>query len=168
MQRRLTVLVVAVLWAFCLGAGTASADVALGVLTCTIAEGEAAAASETAVASQKRDALCTFKAKSGVEETYIGKLQGVSTTPSRNKALMWVVRSASGSAAHPGLLQQSYATDPAKPADQKSPIVGELNADIQLQTMADENEGSASVSEKPPPRGFVVIGLELKLTSSAG
>jgi hypothetical protein len=166
MARRLAGLVV--LWAFLLGAGTASADVALGFLTCTLAEGEAAAPGDAIIASQKRDALCTFKAKSGLEETYIGKFQGVSTTPAHNKALMWVVKSASGSAAYPGLLQQTYTADPAKPADQKTPIIGEVNADIQLQTMADENEGSASVSEKAPPRGFVVIGLELKLTSSAG
>jgi Protein of unknown function (DUF992) len=168
MAGRLAGLAVAMLWAFSLGAGTASADVALGVLTCTLAEGEAAAPGDAPVASQKRDALCTFMAKSGVEETYIGKFQGVTTTPSHNKALMWVVKSASGSAAHPGLLQQTYTADPAKPADHKSPIIGEVNADIQLQTMADENEGNASVSEKPPPRGFVVIGVELKLTSSAG
>jgi hypothetical protein len=167
MRRHLGKLGVAVLWVFYLGTPMARAEIAIGVLTCTLAEAEPAATSEV-VASQRREALCTFKAKSGVEETYAGRFQGVSALPGRNKALIWVVKSASGSAAHPGILEQSYTADPAKPADQKTPIIGEVNTDIQLQTMADENEGSATVSERSPPRGFVVIGLELKLTSSAG
>ena len=168
MQRHLAQVVVAVLWACWLGAGAARADAAIGVLTCTLAEAEAAAPSDAPIVGQKRDALCTFKAKSGLEETYAAKFQGVSALPGRNKALMWVVKSVSGSVTHPGMLQQSYAADPAKPTDQKTPIIGEANADIQLQTMADESEGSASLSEKPPPTGFVVLGLELRLTSSAG
>ncbi len=151
----------------CLGPAHAGADVTLGVLTCTLAE-SGSPAGDAAAASQKRDALCTFKAKGGMEETYAGKFQGVSPSPGRNKALMWVVKGASAGSTQPGMLAQTYAADPGKPSDQKAPIIGEAHPDIQLHTMADEAEGSASLSEKPPPKGFIVIGLQLTLTASAG
>jgi hypothetical protein len=157
---------VVVLGAWCLGPARAGADVTLGVLTCTLAE-SGTPAGDAAAASQKRDALCTFKAKGGVEETYAGKFHGVNPSPGRNKAMIWVVKGASAGA-HPGMLAQTYAADPGKPSDQKTPIIGEAHPDIQLHTMADEAEGSASLSEKPPPKGFIVIGVQLTLTASAG
>jgi hypothetical protein len=166
MRRGLIAAVVA-LQACCLGSASAGADITLGVLTCTLAE-SGTPAGDAAVANQRRDALCTFKAKGGMEETYAGRFQGVNPSPGRNKALMWVVKGASPGTAQPGMLAQSYAADPAKPSDQKAPIIGEVHPDIQLYTMADEAEGSASLSEKPPPKGFVVIGVELTLTASAG
>jgi hypothetical protein len=146
-------------------APTARADVEIGVLTCTLAASDPAA---DAPLTNQRDALCTFQAKSGAEETYIGKFEGVGTSTNRNSAFMWIVKSASLERTQPGLLEQSYATDRAKPVDEKSPIVGEGNGDIRLLTMADEREGSASASEKTPPKGFVVIGVELKLKSTSG
>jgi len=168
MQRGLVAAVVAVaVGACCLGSATAGADITLGVLTCTLAE-SGTPAGDAAAANQKRDALCTFKAKSGVEETYAGRFHGVSPSPGRNKALIWIVKGASTGTVEPGMLAQTYAADPAKPSDQKTPIIGEAHPDIQLHTMADEAEGSASLSEKPPPKGFVVIGVELTLTASAG
>ena len=137
----------------------------IGVLTCTLAAGDPAA---DAPLTNQRDALCTFQAKSGAEETYIGRFEGVGTSTDRNSAYMWIVKSASLERTQPGLLEQTYATDRAKPVDEKSPIVGEGNSDIRLLTMADEREGSASASEKTPPKGFVVIGVELKLKSTSG
>ena len=146
-------------------APTARADVEIGVLTCTLAASDPAA---DAPLTNQRDALCTFQAKGGAEETYIGKFEGVGTSTDRHSAYMWIVKSASLERAQPGLLEQSYATDRAKPVDEKSPIIGEGNNDIRLLTMADEREGSASASEKTPPKGFVVIGVELKLKSTSG
>jgi Protein of unknown function (DUF992) len=146
-------------------APTARADVEIGVLTCTLAASDPAA---DAPLTNQRDALCTFQAKSGAEETYIGRFEGVGTSTDRNSAYMWIVKSASLERTQPGLLEQSYATDRAKPVDEKSPIIGEGNSDIRLLTMADEREGSASASEKTPPKGFVVIGVELKLKSTSG
>jgi hypothetical protein len=149
-------------------APTARADVELGVLTCTLGASDPATA-DAPLANQKRDAVCTFQSKSGAEETYIGIFEGVVGTASdRNPARMWIVRSASGGRAHPGLLEQSYAADRGKPVDEKSPIISEVNGDIRLQTMADEHAGSVSAGEKAPPKGFVVIGVELKLKSTAG
>jgi hypothetical protein len=147
-------------------ASTARADVEIGVLTCTLAASDPAA--DTPLINLRRDALCTFQAKSGAEETYIGRFEGVGTSSDRNSAFMWIVRSASLERTQPGLLEQTYATDRAKPVDEKSPIIGEANSDIRLLTMADEREGSASASEKAPPKGFVVIGVELKLKSTSG
>jgi hypothetical protein len=146
-------------------APTARADVEIGVLTCTLAASDPTA---DAPLTNQRDALCTFQAKSGAEETYIGRFEGVGTATDRNSAFMWIVKSASLERTQPGLLEQSYATDRAKPVDEKSPIVGEGNSDIRLLTMADEREGSASAGEKTPPKGFVVIGVALKLKSTSG
>ena len=151
-------------------APAARADVSLGVLTCTLDEGSVASAapsSRQGARDHERDALCTFQAKGGAEETYVGKFQGVSPSPGRNRALMWVVRSAADVPARPGLLAQRYAADPTKPADPSSPIIGEVHPEIALQTMADALPSAASASENPPPKGFVVIGVELALTASA-
>lgn len=149
-------------------APTARADVELGVLTCTLGASDPAAP-DAPLANQKRDAVCTFQAKSGAEETYIGIFEGVVGTASdRNPARMWIVRSASVGRAPPGLLEQTYAADRGKPIDDTSPIIGEVNSDIRLQTMADEHAGSVGAGEKAPPKGFVVIGVELKLKSTAG
>jgi hypothetical protein len=147
-------------------AAQAGADATLGVLTCTLAAGNSASGAPPS--SQRRDALCTFQARSGVQETYAARFRGLTPSPGRDKALMWVVKGAADGTAPPGLLAQSYTADPTKPADQNSPIVGEARPEIELQTMADAAEGSASVSEKPPPHGFVVIGVELTLTASSG
>jgi len=145
---------------------TARADVEIGVLTCTLAASDPAA--DTQLTNQSRDALCTFQANSGAEETYTGKFEGVGASSDRNGAFIWIVKSATVERTQPGLLEQTYATDRAKPVDEKSPIVGEANSDIRLLTMADEREGSASASEKTPPKGFVIIGVELKLKSTSG
>jgi hypothetical protein len=153
-------------WAF--SAVAEQVDVEIGVLTCTLGEHGEAPASNAPSGGQTRDALCTFKAKSGPEETYAGRFQGVSISTDQNGALIWRVKSASGAAVEPGLLQQSYASDPTKPADQMPPLIGEANSDIALHSMADKSEGSASATEKPAPTGFVILGVELKLKSTSG
>jgi hypothetical protein len=140
------------------------ADVEIGVLTCALGELGAAPPS----GAQTRDALCTFKPKSGAEETYAGKVQGVSISADQKAALIWVVKSTTGAKVEPGLLQQSFTSDPKTPADQKPPMIGEPNADIALHSMSDKNEGSASATEKPAPTGFVILSLELKLKSASG
>ena len=144
------------------------ADVEIGMLTCTLGEPGEAPTSDASSAGQTRDALCTFKPKNGTEETYAGKVQGVSISADQKGALIWVVKSVTGAAVGPGLLEQTYAIDPAKPADQKPPMVGEPNSDIALHSMADKSEGSASATEKPTPTGFVILSVELKLKSTSG
>jgi hypothetical protein len=79
-----------------------------------------------------------------------------------------VVKSTSGAAIEPGLLQQNYTTDPKTPTDQSPPMIGETNSHIALHSMADKTEGSATATEKRTPTGFVILGLELKLKSTSG
>jgi hypothetical protein len=73
-------------------------------------------ASNEPLLGQTRDALCTFKPKSGAEETYAGKFHGVGISSDHKGALIWVVKTSSAAVAKPGLLQQSYASDPGKSA----------------------------------------------------
>jgi hypothetical protein len=61
-----------------------------------------------------------------------------------------------------------FLTDTKRPADQKSPLIGEGNADIALYSLADEIEGSASAAEKAAPTGFVILRVEFKLRSTSG
>jgi hypothetical protein len=139
----------------------------VGVLSCELGEPGQAPASDTPSAERTREALCTFRAANGEEETYAGNAQGVSISTDRRGTLIWVVRAASG-VAEPGALQQVFATDTKKPADQKSPLIGERNSDVVLHSMLDETEGSASATEKPTPTGFVILKLELTLKSASG
>ena len=139
----------------------------VGVLMCVLGEPGQAAASEVPSAEGTREALCTFMATNGEEETYAGSAQGISISTDRRRTLIWVVRAASG-VAEPGALQQVFATDSKTPADQNSPLVGEKNSDVVLHSMADETEGSASATEKPTPTGFVILKLELTLKSASG
>src|SRR5262245_48820497 len=101
----------------------------VGVLSCVLGEPAQAQASETPSAERTRETLCTFRANNGEEETYVGNAQGVSISTDRRGTLIWTVRAASG-VAEPGALQQVFATDTKKPADQKSPLIGERNSDV--------------------------------------
>ncbi len=142
---------------------TAQQDgIEIGVLTCTFGESGDADGS----ARQSRDASCTLQPKSGPEETYAGKAQGISVSAQHEGVLIWVVRSTSGRVMEAGILEQEYAIDPRKPAAQKPPMFGETNSDIALHPMADPSEGSAGAPQKRPPSGFVVLSLELKLKST--
>jgi hypothetical protein len=123
-------------------------------------------ASATPSQEGTRDALCTFTEKSGAEETYFARAQGVSVSTDQKAALIWVVRSTSGVPAEPGALQQMFATDSKIQGDQKPPLIGERNAEISLHSMLDRIEGSASATEKLAPVGF--LNLELKLRSASG
>ena len=154
-------------WWAC-SAVAAKADVEIGVLTCVLGEPADAPTSDAPTGGQTRDALCTFKPKSGADEEYTGKVQGVSMSADQKAALIWSVKSASGAAAQPGVLQQNYANDLTQLADQKPPLIGQANSDIVLHSMADTSEGSASSSEKPAPTGLVILGVELKLKSTSG
>ena len=167
MWRRSFVAVAVIAW--CATSAVAQkADVEIGVLTCALGELGAAPPSDAPSGAQTRDALCTFKPKSGAEETYAAKVQGVSISADQKAALIWVVKSATGATIEPGLLQQSFMSDPKKPADQKPPMIGEPNTDIVLHSMSDKIEGSASATQKSPPTGFVILSIELQLKSASG
>jgi hypothetical protein len=150
-----------------IGSSVQRADSEVGVLTCSVNAPPAASNNEVVQAdSQLRDAICTFRPRKGVEETYIGTVQGLSLSADNGGVTIWSVK-VDLDTLPPGLLQQSYAADPAVPADQLAPLVGETNSSIVLHSMADRPEGSASAPNRLAPRGFVVVGLMLRLMSTA-
>ncbi len=161
-----TLAVAAACWAS--SAFAENADMEIGVLTCTLAEAGDALASDAPSQERTRDALCVFRAKMGAEESYFGRVQGVTISADHIGTLMWLVRSASGAATDPGALQKIFAPDSNKPADQKPPLIGAGNLYITLHSMSDRTEGNASATEKQAPTGFVILSLELKLKSASG
>jgi hypothetical protein len=112
--------------------------------------------------------MCSYQLKNGAEESYVGRVQGITLSGDGRAALLWTVTGVAATFMAPGLLQQDYEADPAAPKDQTPALIGEVNSDIVLQSMADTKEGNASQSEKPPTAGFVVLRLELKLKATAG
>jgi len=165
-RRCLLAITLATFWPCLVAAEDVSADV--GTLTCVLGEPANAPSSDATTGGQTRDALCNFQPKNGPEEEYVGKVQGISMSAEYKGALIWLVKRASEAPPQAGLLQQSYESDLAKSVDQKPPLVGQTNPEIVLHSMADANEGSASVTEKPAPTGFLVLELELKLKSTSG
>jgi len=141
----------------------------IGVLTCTLAQpGDAPASDTPAVRGQMRDVLCSFQPKKGGEETYVGRVQGVSISPDAKATVMWLVKGPTGAGSDVGFLEQAYATDPKASAEQMAPMIGEKDASVVLHSMSDKQEGSASAPQKASPTGFVIIGVELKLKSTSG
>jgi hypothetical protein len=126
--------------------------VEVGVLACSLSEAGPVETGRTGAEVQERDMLCVFKLRSGTEETYTGKVRGVSLAREHNRTLLWFV-DAPSNAAPPaaGLLQQSYALDA-----------------VVLRWMGDGTKASVGASEKSPAADLVILGVELKLNSTAG
>jgi Protein of unknown function (DUF992) len=140
----------------------------VGVLTCSVFESGRAEAG-AGVEVQERDILCSFRLKNGAEETYTGKLQGVGVSGEYKGTLLWLVRAPpTVLPSPPGLLQQSYAADAKAPADEIPALIGEVNSDIVLQSMADKDEESTDAPEKSKPGDFIVLGVRLNLRSASG
>jgi len=138
----------------------------VGVLSCGFSGAGPVEAGGADIAAQVRDMLCFFKLRSGTEETYSGKLLSVSLGE-HNETLLWLGKAPfTETAPAPGLLQKSYAPDARPPQDQASALVGEANAAIILQSMADNSEKGTSAPGKSPAGVFVILGLELTLHSS--
>ena len=84
-------------------------------------------------------------------------------------ALLWLAKVQSAATAPaPGLLQQSYAPDAKAPAEQIPALIGDANSDIVLQLMRDDSNGDVGAPEKPAVGDFAILGVELKLKSTAG
>jgi len=143
--------------------------VEVGVLACSFSQSGPVETGRAGVEVQVRDLLCVFKLRSGAEETYTGKLLGVSLAAEYKGTLLWLVKAPSA-ATHPapGLLQQSYASDAKAPAEQIPALIGDANSDIVLQSMGDGNKGNVGAPEKSPTGDFVILAVELKLKSTAG
>ena len=126
-------------------------DVEVGVLTCSLEEPSTPGTAGPATESQVRDAICTFKPKSGSEETYVGIVQGVIISADKKPTVIWRVKADVATSVVPGMLQQSYAIDNATPADQLPPMIGESNSRIVLQSLS-TNKKAARAQLKNPPR----------------
>ena len=164
-MRRDLLAAVVVLSGFPCAAAPEKPFVEIGVLSCTL--GEVNSPSSVVAARPTREALCSFKSKSGLEETYAGQIEGVSISPDVRATLIWTVKSTSGATPEPGSLAQAYVVDAAASAELDPPVVGATNANLILQSMADKPEGAASSMNKPPPRGFVVLAIELTLKAAS-
>jgi hypothetical protein len=140
----------------------------VGLLSCQLSAPVDADTGDAGTAGQARVVLCAFKLRSGVQETYVGKVQVASTSHEETRTLLWSVKAPSEPPLPPGFLQQSYAADPKTPAGQVPDLIGDVNSDIILQSMADRKEGSVSAGEKAPAAAFAVLGAELRLKSTAG
>jgi Protein of unknown function (DUF992) len=142
--------------------------VEVGVLTCSLFE-TGRAETGAVVEVQERDILCSFRLKSGAEETYTGELRGVGVSGKYKRTLLWLVKAPpTVMPSPPGLLQQRYAADAKAPADEIPALIGEVNSDIVLQSMADKDEERTGPPEKSKPGDFVVLEVGLKLRSAPG
>lgn len=143
--------------------------VEIGILACGFSAPRLAEASGASIAAQVVDVLCSFRLRSGAEETYSGKLLMVSLSSDHNGTLLWLVKAPfAETMPAPGLLQQSYVPD-AKPAAEQIPaLIGEGKVEIVLQSMADNNERGTGAPGKSQAGDFAILGLELKLQSTAG
>jgi hypothetical protein len=141
----------------------------IGVLACSFSQSDPVEIGRAGVEVQMHNLLCAFKLRSGVEETYTGKLLGASLAAEYKGTMLWLVKIPSGTTPPaPGLLQQRYAPDAKAPADQIPALIGDANADIVLQLMGDDNKGKVGAPEKAPVADFVILRVELKLKSTAG
>lgn len=141
----------------------------IGALTCVLGEPSSAPPGEVSTGGgETREVLCRFQPKNGADEEYAGTVEGLSVSaPDHKRTLIWLVRQASEAPLQPGI--SSRATKATSPdASNKPPLVGRSNPQIFLHTMTDAGEGSATVSEKPPPTGFIVVALVLELKSASG
>jgi hypothetical protein len=141
----------------------------VGVLACSFFQSGHVEAGKSGVDVQAHDLLCVFKLRNGAEETYTGTLLGVRFAAEYKSALLWLVKVPStATPPAPGLLQQSYAPDAKAPPEQIPALIGDANSDIVLQLMRDDNKANVGAPEETLAGDFAILGVELKLKSSAG
>ena len=141
------------------------AEVDVGVLSCTLEQAQNNDATPAATGAT-RDALCTFRARNGLEESYVGLVEGVTLSAEHIATAMWVVKGTTEIQLEPGVLQQNYVVEQGKQADQLAPLLGTTNPNLVLHAMADAKEGSASEAQKPRPTGYIIVGIQLKLKAT--
>lgn len=131
----------------------------IGVLTCSLGRSESPpGATEAPGGRQDREMLCAFRPRHSPEEIYSGSLQGFGDDAlSAGRTMIWIVTRTQASEISAGLLQQAYAADPATPPGHTPPLVGESNASIVLQTMADKHQQTGG--------GTVIVLITLRLRS---
>jgi hypothetical protein len=147
---------------------SASAQQALtqiGLLTCSVTKKSEA---EGAPQRQTREVFCAFRpANSKPEETYTGTLEVVGPEEglSEQRAMIWVVKGNRETIRSPGLLQQVYIADPTANPGHPSPLIGEANRSLVLQTLAD-SQSPAQIEAKPQATVAEVVVISLVLKSA--
>jgi hypothetical protein len=140
----------------------------IGVLTCELAQSqEAQAASEAASQRPTQSMLCAFRpGNRGPEETYTGTLQYLVADRQlpNTRVMIWIVKASSATMETAGLLQQTYAADPAAPVVHAPALIGESNGSIILQPMADSPVPTAT-GQSAAAALIVLVALRLKSTS---
>jgi len=140
----------------------------LGFLTCSLSE--VAENQEETVAGplrQTRHMLCAFKpGDGGPEETYTGTFQSVGRDQggSVDWVMIWDVKGTPSMLGTPGFLQQIYFVDPAAPPGRATPLIGETNSSIVLETLAENQEQTGADARQPIIS--VLVALRLKSTPS--
>ena len=135
----------------------------LGFLTCSLPE--VVENQEETVAGprrQTRDMLCAFKP----EETYSGTFQSVGRDQrgSVSWVMIWHVKGIRSMLGTPGFLQQIYFVDPAAAPGRATPLIGETNSSIVLETLAEDQEQTGANERRPIIS--VLVALRLKSTPS--
>jgi hypothetical protein len=141
----------------------------VGTLSCTIGRPiDVPGAPDTPVVSEAREMICTFKPiRNGPEEAYSAVVKSVPTMgrlPER-LTILWSVKAPFGTEPRPGLLQQSFAADPAAATGREGLLAGEKNAELSLQPLADRKPGSASQEAALPPYRITTLELVLKVAT---
>lgn len=143
----------------------------IGVLTCELAQSqEAQGGTEAASQRSTQDILCAFRPGSrGPEETYTGTLQYLVSDrqPPNTRVMIWIVKAPPATTEAAGLLQQIYAADPAAPVGHQPALVGESNASIVLQPMADSQAPTAA-GQRQQAVGTLIVLVALRLKSTSG
>jgi Protein of unknown function (DUF992) len=150
-------------------AGAREAGMDIGFLTCSVAEREASQGGGGPMpVRQTREMLCAFRPmSSGAEETYAGTFHVVGDNDdlSSRRALIWVVKGTSATRMSSGLLQQSYAADPAAVTAHAAPLVGENNGALVLHAMDEVMTSTAPDAKGVALNGFIVL-VVLRLRTS--
>jgi hypothetical protein len=146
----------------------------IGVLTCMAADTNESVplgagpvppgAGESAPGKSLR-LLCTFKPREDApEETYVGVIQLVGEIgPLDGRAMMWTVKGSSVPVAPAGLLQQTYSPSGQQQAGQVTPLTGDDDNSLILQSMSEQAEGIPK-TEAP---GVVITAMALTLKASS-
>jgi hypothetical protein len=133
----------------------------VGILTCLLAN------SEDAAQPQMQDMLCAFRPSDRPEEIYLGTahLLAADQQPRRIRVMIWIVKGPPDVSDSAGLLQQTYAAEPNAFGGHAPTLVGDTDASIVLQPLADSPPLSGADKRRSAAELIVVVALRLKSTA---
>ena len=140
----------------------------IGFLTCSLSDRRGEDQSEAAI-EQRRHMLCSFAPSAGgADETYSGTYQSVGRDQQLldKGTMIWMVRGTAATEMSPGLLQQTYAADPAAASVELAPLLGETNKAIILQALI-HSEQQDAIGKQASAANVTIVFVALKLRSSS-